>query len=207
MVHRRRRDGAWLPIAQLLTVMGLVFAVEHWGLALMVALSFTISLFAWGILGTMWGDRGLVELPRIIGRGSAVGLMATALAGLATTWGTLSLFVAAVLTLSHPLVKQKLVMLWSRLVSPAATPPKTDEHRQLSDAELCTMWKSSHAMLRTATTPADKAAVVQLRQDCLDELQRRHPDGLAAWMASGALADDNPQRFLTRSDSPEAGGP
>jgi len=68
------------------------------------------------------------------------------------------------------------------------------------------VWQTSHAWLHSASTPEEQAGIVQRRQDYLDEMQRRHPDGFAAWLASGSSAEDNPERFLVqsgRSESPE----
>lgn len=44
------------------------------------------------------------------------------------------------------------------------------------------------------------------RQRCLDELERRDPDGLHAWLGSNASAGGDPSRFLARngSDPPPA---
>jgi len=54
------------------------------------------------------------------------------------------------------------------------------------------VWKKGSALV-----PSFKAfAVVQLRQRYLDELQRRCPQGVARWLASGARAAGNPMTYL-----------
>lgn len=197
MEHRARRHGSWLPIAQLTTLLGNVLAVEHWGLALMVATSFTISLFSWGVLGTMWGAGGSAEIPRILRRGLDVGLMSTAFAGLATTLGVSSVLLAGILAISHPQVRKAIGRSWATLVThPAGPVPKPDDLHNLTNATLCALWQSSHGRLRTCRNAAAEAGVVQLRQLYLDELERRDPEGLGAWFASGAYADGSPLPFL-----------
>ncbi len=43
-----------------------------------------------------------------------------------------------------------------------------------------------------------------LRQGCLDELERRHPSALHAWLDSGARASEGPERFLASRERPGA---
>ncbi|MFY0408603.1 hypothetical protein [Solicola sp. PLA-1-18] len=67
-----------------------------------------------------------------------------------------------------------------------------------SDDELCWHWRSSYTRLHRAT-PMVRCTIVLERQLCLDELERRHPSGVAAWLASGARAAGNPAPYLTRT--------
>lgn len=71
----------------------------------------------------------------------------------------------------------------------------------LSDHQLCKAWCASFAALDNATTMAARLELVALRQGYLDELERRHPSGLEAWLASGARAASSPTRFLSRDDT------
>jgi hypothetical protein len=82
---------------------------------------------------------------------------------------------------------------------PAPPPPGTR-----STSELCREWHETYLLLRQATKPTAQLRIVMARQRCLDELERRDPDGLHAWLASTASADGDPRRFLSksRSDSP-----
>jgi hypothetical protein len=54
--------------------------------------------------------------------------------------------------------------------------------------------------LRDAATPAARLHLVELRQHCLDELERRDPAGLSAWLASTASAGGDPSRFLDHTE-------
>jgi hypothetical protein len=68
----------------------------------------------------------------------------------------------------------------------------------LSDDELCRQWRFSFTALADAGTPGLRADVVRARQLYLDEIERRHPQDLQAWLASGARAAGNPMPFLGR---------
>jgi hypothetical protein len=68
--------------------------------------------------------------------------------------------------------------------------------RALTDAQLCTAWRVSFSALEKARTEQQRLRIVEERQDCLDELERRNPHGLAAWLASGARAAGDPTRFV-----------
>jgi hypothetical protein len=68
--------------------------------------------------------------------------------------------------------------------------------QSLTDAQLCTAWRVSFSALEKARTEQQRLRIVEERQDCLDELERRNPHGLAAWLASGARAAGDPTRFV-----------
>jgi hypothetical protein len=70
----------------------------------------------------------------------------------------------------------------------------------VSTDQLCREWLASYAALHSAPTNEARLRVVMARQRCLDELERRDPVGLHAWLASSASAGSNPHRFLTDSD-------
>jgi hypothetical protein len=66
----------------------------------------------------------------------------------------------------------------------------------MSEAELCFTWRRSFQALIESTTPAQRQAVVAVRQACLDELERRNPLALSAWLESGPTPAGGPERFL-----------
>ena len=70
--------------------------------------------------------------------------------------------------------------------------------RALSTAELCRHWQESFEALRCATTAAARLRIVETRQYCLDEFERRDPIGLKAWLGDSASAAGDPSRFLIR---------
>jgi hypothetical protein len=71
----------------------------------------------------------------------------------------------------------------------------------MSDGELCDAWCSSYVLLQSAAGPEQRARVAAARQAYLDELERRHPEGLRRWLTFGARAASNPAGFL-RGDLP-----
>jgi hypothetical protein len=90
-------------------------------------------------------------------------------------------------------------------IEPGPAPESSVVFRTLSDAALCQVWRSSFSALQAASSLSQRMRIVEARQDCLDEFERRHPQGLTAWLASGARAAGNPSRFVdgtSRSNSP-----
>ena len=75
--------------------------------------------------------------------------------------------------------------------SPTLTVPT-----HLSDHDLCLAWESSSRALRRCTTTSARLEVVRVRQACLDELERRQPDAVRAWVLAGADPESSPARYL-----------
>lgn len=69
---------------------------------------------------------------------------------------------------------------------------------EMTDAELCRVWRHSFVTLQAARSPHELARVVAQRQVYLDEMERRSPTALQAWLESGARAAGGPDRFLTK---------
>lgn len=57
-------------------------------------------------------------------------------------------------------------------------------------------WLRSATALTTRLQPAARAAVVRRRQETLDELERRDPDGFARWLAGGPSQGSDPAQFV-----------
>jgi hypothetical protein len=79
---------------------------------------------------------------------------------------------------------------WSTTAAAAA--------RALGDRDLCRAWCTSFDVLQSAGDDKARARIVALRQAYLDELDRRDPLGLRAWLDSGARATGNPDRYIRR---------
>lgn len=66
----------------------------------------------------------------------------------------------------------------------------------LSDHDLCLAWESTGRALSRCSTASARLGVVRVRQACLDELERRQPDAVRAWLLGGADPDSSPARYL-----------
>lgn len=64
----------------------------------------------------------------------------------------------------------------------------------MSVEELCRVWRESGLALHRTTDARDRQTVAEVRRLCLDELERRNPDGFQRWLDAGAPAD--PGAFL-----------
>ncbi|WP_157544526.1 hypothetical protein [Nocardioides halotolerans] len=68
----------------------------------------------------------------------------------------------------------------------------------LTTPQLCSLWRKSLAGLRAAPTPGARASVAAARGVLLDELERREPEVMAAWLQSGAREPQGPSAYLVR---------
>lgn len=59
----------------------------------------------------------------------------------------------------------------------------------LSIEELCGVWGETATTLAQGAGPRDRQAVAEVRRICLDEFERRNPDGFQRWLDAGAPAD------------------
>jgi hypothetical protein len=78
---------------------------------------------------------------------------------------------------------------------------------QLTTRALGREWLRTTAALAGRLEPVVRASLVRRREDALDELERRDPDGFARWLAAGPVPGSDPADWL-RTDSagsPEAG--
>lgn len=66
----------------------------------------------------------------------------------------------------------------------------------LSDVELCQAWRISYLFLSRSVDPGAMYRMTLQRQEYLNEIERRYPEGCARWLASGARAASDPRPFL-----------
>jgi len=64
----------------------------------------------------------------------------------------------------------------------------------LSIEELCGVWTETATTLAQGAGARDRQAVAEVRRICLDEFERRNPDGFHRWLDAGAPA--NPSSYL-----------
>lgn len=126
---------------------------------------------------------------------------------LARISGVLSLLVIAAMALTSPPAAELPRRLRARFDRATASEPAVpaDEPEQvefsepfetLTDVEICYLWRHSFWDLEEARTLERRNRIVALRQRILDELTRRDPLAIDAWLASGARASSSPERFF-----------
>jgi hypothetical protein len=159
---------------------------------------------------------------RSVDDGGFAGLTVTGLVALVAALGVAGLAMVLMLGSTAPvlrsLLRSQLRARWfperspTRPVvstSPAGAPSVIEEPRlagapvslpencdNFDDAQLVMAWRRSFVQLQMAAGEADRLAAVNTRQRCLDELYRRHPRGMAAWLAAGARASGDPTRYI-----------
>jgi hypothetical protein len=69
--------------------------------------------------------------------------------------------------------------------------------RTLSVEALGREWLRTSAALAQTRGPLARQALVDRRQEALDELERRDPVGFARWLAEGATVDSDPARYVS----------
>ncbi|MDQ3615775.1 MAG: hypothetical protein M3393_03960 [Actinomycetota bacterium] len=69
----------------------------------------------------------------------------------------------------------------------------------LSDRELCRAWRASFDALQTANSARSWEQIVALRQVYLDEIERRNPCVLNAWLASEPRAAGSPDKYFLQA--------
>jgi len=92
--------------------------------------------------------------------------------------------------------------LWAEATMSLELVPAVDvesalaELPHLSDLEVCHAWRRSFVALDAVSSPRDRLAIVQLREAYLDELDRRQPRALRAWLAAGGRAASGPDKYF-----------
>jgi hypothetical protein len=81
-------------------------------------------------------------------------------------------------------------------LSDEARPFDGSRTADLDTDELCHLWRVTFWMVRDLRAPARTLYVVELREEVLDELERRHPHEVARWLTSGRHGADGPARYL-----------
>jgi hypothetical protein len=158
-------------------------------------------LFVAGLIGvtvftTVWSKTGEGTVRAGAGRAVAVSGLAisaiVACAGYVVLLGTPGAGLLVVLGITSPAAMRWCGRKLGRL-------PGFGRNRALSTAELCKHWQDSFEALRHASTAAARLRIVETRQYCLDEFERRDPVALKAWLGDNASAAGDPSRFLIRN--------
>ena len=207
----------WTWLVSVAATVGLICTYTLWGWEGIVTgatLALIASVFA---TSAVWIGDGRGTAVRWGLRFFASGLLVTASIGLAAVFGVAGFCAVLLLAVSAPGLTALVRRRGSGLAAGAG--PGGAEHsgqessavdlavrarrelRAIDDRTLCRAWRDSFALLNDATSIEQRLSVARLREGYLDELQRRSPQGLAAWFASGPRASSNPLPFLSDQDS------
>jgi hypothetical protein len=221
--NRRRRTTIWHWIwslwCQLLVATGLACAFAHWGPSIVLPLMVILTICA-ATLVDITRDRGIPRLWRIVKTAVIASFTLTATAGLVVVLGALGITLALTAIGTGPMVTSWAGRRWRSSVGSlevddldstyscaqwpdpaeqAETIRAAEELPQLDDASLCLAWRRSFVPLSQRPSVVKQMFLVEQRQAYLDEIERRSPQGLAAWLDSGARASGNPFPYLSVS--------
>ncbi|MEV6272211.1 hypothetical protein AB0L64_33915 [Kribbella sp. NPDC051936] len=205
----------WSWSAHLATAAGLGCALVSWDVTTVVLCVVLLVLVTGVIAASLWAEDGRRAVPRILRVAFSGGLAAPAAVALIVVLKLAGVLLVLALVATAPPVtsffrarrEAKGDVPGTPPGSPAARIPATSlvggpaaepvmELESLDDEAVCLAWRRSFRRLEAAVTAAERLAVVEQRQRYLDELDRRSPDGVAAWLAAGARASGNPLPYV-----------
>jgi hypothetical protein len=199
-MHSRRRTRClsayrlvWSALSGLSAAVGLAAGVLLVPSDVLVALLFLAGLIGSAMGANAWSkakdDTVAARAWRALAVAGTVVATVVACAGSIVLLGPASLSFVVILGVTSPPVMRwfgrRVGHVPGRLYNGALTTP-----------ELCRRWQDSYEALRNATTAPDRLRIVEARQHYLDELERRDPSGLNAWLGGNATAAGDPSRFL-----------
>jgi hypothetical protein len=128
-----------------------------------------------------------------------------ALAGGGVAAMTLAAGVLGVLVARAVVARRKAAAVPPPVVRPTPTlavhrPPPDRPVAALSTSELGAEWLRTTAVLATVLHPTARHTIVARRQETLDELERRDPDGFGRWLTGGSAGD--PAEFVRGGPMP-----
>jgi hypothetical protein len=179
--------GPWGSMLLLAVVFVLV-----WPAALVVRSVANETLYGPPAVVALFAACGVLSLPGL------VRLLTWGATGLLFAVGAATVAVVVDLVSRRPWRRSRQVTEYAdlpRLIQSAAgTSAGSTKQSPLSVEELCRVWRESAAAIHRTTDARDRETVAEVRRLCLDELERRNPDGFRRWLDAGAPAD--PGAFL-----------
>lgn len=219
--------GVWSCCVYLATTAGLFLVIVNWGLRFAFASVIFVGVSAAIVATSVWANEGLSAVRRITRIALAAGLIAPAVLGLVAAGKVAGVLVVLMLAGTTPALMSLIRARWfapdnlpavqpesvtpdllvpsdqPALNSIAAEPAHTLS--SLDDDALCLAWRRSFLQLEAARSAAERLSIVEQRQRYLDELHQRSPEGIAAWLASGARASGNPLPYVADPHRRQAG--
>lgn len=199
MYRSDRGRFLWWWCLCLATVTGLLCMVAQWGPAGAFVCVLLATLSAVVVASAIWsgndGRQGVKGIGRAVLASMVLGPAAIGLIG---AFGFGGVLIVVMLTVTAPALVELVRARWFTSEDPA--PQEQAEVGFLSDEELCLAWRRSFQLLAAAPSAQARLTVVEERQRYLDELYRRSPEGVAAWLAAGARASGNPLPYVGDDD-------
>lgn len=203
----------WWVLAAITGLAGCFAAVETVALSALMVLALFVGLNAAGfsIAASIVNDAPGQRVSAGLRTGVVASATTVAVLGLVAGLGGLGLLIGVLLAVtSPPLIDTygRWLEQW-RLERRGAQVPADEREvsnhprRRCTDmttAELVLAWRVSFNSLLRAQTTAATNEIVARRQQYLDELERRDPDGIRRWLDSGARAASDPSRFIHEDD-------
>jgi hypothetical protein len=213
----RKYQDAWLTVTAVVLVCGVWVAIADYT----VLTALTIFFFAW-VLGASalflryYDARPRCGKVRLVIESALIGLTAVAATGMVALLGAAACLLFVCLPATSPWAVRHAMRVCRRRTSvekPVGDEPPPEKvlavvaepspvvFPALAPADLdleglCWAWRRSYVRLQRCRTAVETARVVADRQQCLDELERRNPEGLSAWLEAGARAAGDPSRFV-----------
>ena len=209
-VRRSVLDRLWRAYVLALTGVGLVSAALTWGWAGPASALLGVAVLAALVRCCLPELPGRLTARTIADVGLTAGAWTVAGAGLLAALRLTGMFLLLLAVVGHPAVRRRLgggtpapvvTTLPPVEAEPVTSAPlPRDSLSDLEDEALCQAWRRSFRLLESTTHVEERASLAELRGKYLDELDRRHPDGVSRWLASGARAAGNPLPYLADSD-------
>ena len=199
--------SVWLGVWATVVFVHVAFACTSWGLPAAAAL-FVLTGGVGGIVAAFRNELGSARAhsssrqnaETALRTGCLVGVGAVAFVAIAEMNGGAAILALVLCCASSPRALGHVRAVKALLGHREADPPWANEAarpiQDMSDVELCRTWRESSKALRDGRGPIAKSAIVRLRQDCLAELEGRHPDAVEVWLASWPDASSGPEKYL-----------
>lgn len=203
----------WWVLAAITWLAGCSAAVETVAVSALVVLAIFVGLNAAGfsVAGALVNDAESGRIRLAVRNGVIAAAATIAVLGLIAGFGGWGLLICLLFAATSPPATERFWRWWEQQRLERREQQIPPEERRVSDhprrrcsemttSELVHAWRASFTSLQRAQTTTAKNEIVDRRQQYLDELERRDPDGIRRWLDSGARAASDPSRFIHEDD-------
>jgi hypothetical protein len=197
-------ERAWNSVCSALIAVGVIAAVGRFGWT-SPATAFLFATFAFWVFALCLVEDLRSRLSQFVEWSLIAPTAVVAMFGLWALAQGWAVVIALAMVACHPQL-----VSWARLDSaerptstrrsprtrPAPEPVSLSRPARLSDDGLRKTWGASFALLQQTQVPDETARIVEYRDACLDEIERRYPETFAQWLEAGAPNVEEPARQL-----------